>query len=537
MALDVRGGVARGWLTARMEIRNMTIAPATASASALIYGSTSQRLTSAGATDSSQLPFEAVLDQQSTLQASLPSGATTTLFPSTLTSAAAAPVVAPRQATFVTSEMNSLGGKVTTVNMGGDGADSLQVGDQWQLSIVGGPPNTELKQLMSNTAYPPPYQTVGTTDAHGNLTLTITATADQVGTRPYLPYYMQFANPAGVPSYDPTAPPGYHNALVALVAYDVQPAGTGSPLTVPIQPPTQASLPPVATPTVNPSTVLSSATAPVVPPRQGNFVSFEMSAIGGKVTSLNVAGDDNDSLQVGDQWQLSIVGGPPNTELKQLLSNTVYPPPFQTVGKTDANGNLTLTITATADQVGSRPYLPYYMQFPNTTGVSYDPTAPPGYHNALVALVTYDVNPVGTASPLTVPTQPAATETVSLPSAAVSAVTAAAVQPVEVAQPLDGVSEVASTAAVSDTQSTVARSVDGILQDLKQAAVSAGVSSTSDAGAGTVRWTPVDWNWQLQQLANPPEALALNQLFPRVALNQPMTLPDFWNTVASSIRT
>jgi hypothetical protein len=522
-----------------MEIRNMTIAPATASASALIYGPTSQRPATLNATDPAQLPFQAVLDQQATLQASLPSAATTTAIASSLTSPATAPVLPPRQGNFVSFEMSAIGGKVTSLNVAGEDNDSLQVGDQWQLSIVGGPPNTELKQLLSNTAYPPPYQTVGTTDAHGNLTLTITATADQVGTRPYLPYYMQFPNAAGVPSYDPTAPPGYHNALVALVAYDVHPAGTGSPLTVPIQPPTQASLPPVATPTVNPSTVLSSATAtaPVLPPRQGNFVSFEMGAIGGKVTSLNVAGDDNDSLQVGDQWQLSIVGGPPNTELKQLLSNTVYPPPFQTVGKTDANGNLTLTITATADQVGSRPYLPYYMQFPNTTAVSYDPTAPPGYHNALVALVTYDVNPAGTASPLTVPLQPAATETVSLPSAAASAVTAAAVQPVEVAQPLDRVSEVASTAAVSDTQSTVARSVDGILQDLKQAAASAGVSSTSDTGAGAVSWTPVDWNWQLQQLANPPEALALNQLFPRVALNQPMTLPDFWNTVASSIRT
>jgi hypothetical protein len=262
-----------------------------------------------------------------------------------------------------------------------------------------------------------------------------------------------------------------------------------------------------------------------------------MNSLGGKVTTVNMGGDGADSLQVGDQWQLSIVGGPPNTEVKQLLSCTTYPPPYQTVGTTDADGNLTLTITATADQVGTRPQQAYYMEFPNPTDISYDPTAPAGYHNALVALVTYDVHPAGTASPLTVPTQPAATETVSLPSAAVSAVTAAAVQPVEVAQPLDSVSEVASTAAVSGTQSTVAGSVDGILQDLKQAAVSAGVSSTSDAGAGTGRWTPVDWNWELQQLANPPEALALNQLFPRVALNQPMTLPDFWNTVASSIRT
>src|ERR1035437_4606201 len=109
--------------------------------------------------------------------------------------------------------MNSLGGKVTSLNMGGDGEDSLQVGDQWQLSIVGGPPNTEVKQLLSCTVYPPPYKTVGTTDAHGNLTLTVPATADQVGTRQQRPYYMEFPNPTDV-SYDPTAPTGYHNTLV-----------------------------------------------------------------------------------------------------------------------------------------------------------------------------------------------------------------------------------------------------------------------------------------------------------------------------------
>src|ERR1035437_3897792 len=298
----------------------------------------------------------------------------------------------------------------------------------------------------------------------------------------------------------------------------------------------QASLPSAAPPTLNPSTLLSPATAPVLPLRQGIFVSYEMNSLGGKVTSLNVGGDCDDSLQVGDQWQLSIVGGPPNTELKLLLNNAACPPPFKTVAKTDAHGNLTLTVTATPDQVGARPYLPYYMQFPNPTDVSYDPTAPPGYHNALVALVSYDVHPAGSGSPLTVPIQPATSESVSLPPAPASPVVAAAPQPSEVAQPLDIVSEVASAAPVSDTPTTAAASVDALLQDLTQAAHSADVSITSHAAAGTASWTPVDWSRQLQQLAKTPEAVPLDQLFPRVALNQPMTLPDFWNTVAASIR-
>jgi hypothetical protein len=79
--------------------------------------------------------------------------------------------------------------------------------------------------------------------------------------------------------------------------------------------------------------------------------------------------------------------------------------------------------------------------------------------------------------------------------------------------------------------------VDGLLLDLKQAALTAGVSITNDAAAGTVSWTPVDWSRQLQQLAKTAEALPLDDLFPRIALNEPMSLPDFWNTVAASIRT
>src|ERR1035437_8478175 len=176
----------------------MTITPSVDSVSAQIYSQTTQRLASAsmsdGATDSAQLPFQALLNQQTTLQASLPSAAPTTMIPSTLLSPATAPVLPPRQGIFVAYEMNSLGGKVTSLNVGGDGEDSLQVGDQWQLSIIGGPPNTELKLLLNNAAYPPPFKPVGKTDAHGTLTLTAPATPAQVRPRPSLPYYMDLPN-------------------------------------------------------------------------------------------------------------------------------------------------------------------------------------------------------------------------------------------------------------------------------------------------------------------------------------------------------
>jgi hypothetical protein len=122
---------------------------------------------------------------------------------------------------FVTMEMNAVGGQVYFVNKTGLSTSILHVGDEWQLVITGGPANSPLLLLTSNTTYPPPYETVGTTDTDGNITLSGTITWDLVGTRIYQPYYMQFSS-AAYPGYqDPNAPAGLRNVLIALVCYNV----------------------------------------------------------------------------------------------------------------------------------------------------------------------------------------------------------------------------------------------------------------------------------------------------------------------------
>src|ERR1035441_9016965 len=97
---------------------------------------------------------------------------------------------------FTTMEMNAGGGQVYFVNKTGLSTAILYVGDEWQLVITGGPASSPLLLLTSNTTYPPPYETVGTTDTDGNITLSGTITWDQVGPRVYQPYYMQFSSAA-----------------------------------------------------------------------------------------------------------------------------------------------------------------------------------------------------------------------------------------------------------------------------------------------------------------------------------------------------
>src|ERR1039458_2615601 len=132
---------------------------------------------------------------------------------STQTTAPAQPLSVESQEFYSTLEMNSCGGTVTFDNLTGNSADVLNVGDTWQFSIRGGPPNTPVRQLMDCSTYPPPYKTVGTTDAQGNFTLTGTVTQAQSGNQVWQPYYMQFPNTyAGY--QDPNAPSGYRNVLI-----------------------------------------------------------------------------------------------------------------------------------------------------------------------------------------------------------------------------------------------------------------------------------------------------------------------------------
>ena len=140
---------------------------------------------------------------------------------STQTTAPAQPLSVESQEFFSTPEMNSCGGSVSFCNLTGNSADVLNVGDTWQFSIRGGPPNTPIRQLMDCWTYPPPYKTVGTTDAQGNLTLTGTVTAAQGGSQVWQPFSIQFPNT--YPGYqDPTAPTGYRNVFIGGASFTVQ---------------------------------------------------------------------------------------------------------------------------------------------------------------------------------------------------------------------------------------------------------------------------------------------------------------------------
>lgn len=120
---------------------------------------------------------------------------------------------------FTTFEMSQVGGSITFSTSSSD-ITNLNVGDTWQLTIAGGPKMTPVMLLTNNYAYPPPFQTVGMTDNKGNLKLCGAATQAQQGQIVYSPYYMLFPNT--YPGYvDPTAPAGYRNVLVALVAFNV----------------------------------------------------------------------------------------------------------------------------------------------------------------------------------------------------------------------------------------------------------------------------------------------------------------------------
>ena len=68
-----------------------------------------------------------------------------------------------------------------------------------------------------------------------------------------------------------------------------------------------------------------------------------------------------------------------------------YPPPYKTVGTTDAQGNFTLTGTVTAAQGGGQVWQSFSIQFPNTYPGYQDPTAPTGYRNVFIGGASFTV--------------------------------------------------------------------------------------------------------------------------------------------------
>jgi hypothetical protein len=197
-------------------------------------------------------------------------------------------------------------------------------------------------------------------------------------------------------------------ATPATSAQPVTSAATVAPApaveTEPAPAPVAATNPsptPAPTPDASPaSSTLAASDAPAAVPKASEpFTTLEMNAVGGTVTFSNLTSPSTNTLNVGDEWELSITGGPPNTPLLQLMNNYTYPPQFETVGVTNASGDLTLTGTITQSQAGTAVYQPFYLQFPNSVGgynVSdpgyQDPNAPAGLRNVLVGLVAYSVN-------------------------------------------------------------------------------------------------------------------------------------------------
>ena len=184
--------------------------------------------------------------------------------------------------------------------------------------------------------------------------------------------------------------------LLSQLATDLDDMADGpvSQGTAPLQASAQALAPSIAAPVASTSQTSTETTAPshALSVESQEFFSIpEMNSCGGRVSFCNLTGNSADVLSVGDTWQFSIHGGPPNTPVKQLMDCWTYPPPFKTVGTTDAQGNFTLTGTVTEAQGGSQVWQPLYMEFPNTYPGYQDPTAPTGYRNVFIGGAEFSV--------------------------------------------------------------------------------------------------------------------------------------------------
>jgi hypothetical protein len=172
--------------------------------------------------------------------------------------------------------------------------------------------------------------------------------------------------------------------------------GGGSPTTggTGVTPPSTGGtggVPTSLTPTPAGTAVFSKDTPSASGGAVQSFVTLDMNALGGTATFRNLTGNSADVLRVGDKWQVAILSGPANTDLRLLTNNMAYPPPFTVLGRTDSKGNLVLTGTITQDQIGATVRLPLYMYFPNNIAGFVDPTAPIGFRDVFVINAVYSV--------------------------------------------------------------------------------------------------------------------------------------------------
>jgi hypothetical protein len=197
--------------------------------------------------------------------------------------------------------------------------------------------------------------------------------------------------------------------------------------------------------------------------------------------------------------------------------------------------------------------LPLATADPVAAGVSTDPGSSTSTISALadtpVAAAQVTSTPEAAVAPVAVAQDTSTPAEVAVAPVAVAQDTST---PAEVAVAPVAVAQVTSTpeAAVAPSSTDPVRAdavnvapatnsapLASLYQDLQSAAVKASPDNATAAGSSGVEWTPADWAQQVRQLTSNPDVLpSLDQMFPKVDFQQPMTLLDFWAGAQDSIR-
>ena len=131
----------------------------------------------------------------------------------------------------------------------------------------------------------------------------------------------------------------------------------------------------------------------------------------------------------------------------------------------------------------------------------------------------------------------AAAQVTATPEAAVASVVAAQVTSTPEAAVVPSSIDPVVADAVNLAPATNSAPLASLYQDLQSAAVKASPDNATAVGTSGVEWTAADWAQQVRQLTSNPDVLPpLDQIFPKVDLQQPMTLVDFWAGAQDSMR-
>ena len=180
--------------------------------------------------------------------------------------------------------------------------------------------------------------------------------------------------------------------------------------------------------------------------------------------------------------------------------------------------------------------LPLATADPVAAGVSTDPGSSTSTISALADTPVAAAQDTSTAEePAVAPV--AAPQVTSTPEAAVAPVAVAQDTSTPEAAVAPSSTDPVGADAVNLAPATNLAPLASLYQDLQSAAVKASPDNATAVGTSGVEWTAADWAQQVRQLTSNPDVLPpLDQIFPKVDLQQPMTLVDFWAGAQDSMR-